>query len=127
LIDFILIFTGYAFGALTIHASTHAKNNDIQHSNQLSLYIHLASTISMYALCVWGILELDWSLFGVARLNSVVMSWLGPLIIIGFVFQLLRLVVTFSNWEKHFEATPKTGGITTVITCRAWIKRIFEI
>ncbi len=127
MIDFIIIFTGYTFGALTVHASTHAKKSNRQHSNQLSLYAHLASTISMYALCVWGILELDWNQFGVAWLNPAVMSWLGPFVIFGFLFQLLRFVVTSSNWEKFFDAISITGGITTVITCGAWIKWVFEI
>ena len=89
--------------------------------------MHLASTISMYALYVWGILELDWSQFGVEWLNSAVVSWLGPLVIFGFLYDILRFVVTSSNWEKFFEAISITGGITTVITCGAWIKRVFEI
>ncbi len=126
MIDFIIIFIGYTFGALTVRASTHAKENDTQHSNQLSLYVHLASTISMYALYAWGILELDWNLFRVAWLNSAVVSWLGPLAIFGFLFQLLRFVVTSSNWEKFFGAISITGGITTFIACGVWIKWIFE-
>ena len=81
----------------------------------------------MYALYVWGILELDWNQFGVAWLNSTVVSWLGPLVIFSLLFQPLRFVVTSSNWEKFFEAISITGGITTVITCGAWIKRVFEI
>ena len=81
----------------------------------------------MYALYVWGILELDWNQFGVAWLNSAVVTWLGPLVIFGLLFQPLRFVVTSSNWEKFFEAISITGGITTVITCGAWIKRVFEI
>ena len=125
--NFIIIFIGYAFGSITVHASTHARKNDTQYPNQLSLYVHLASTVSLYALFVWGTLELDWGLLGVAWLNSAVVSWLGPFMIIGVLFQLTRFVVTSSNWEKFFGAIAVTGGITTVITCGAWIKWIFEL
>jgi len=126
LIDFIIIFIGFTFAALTVHASTHAKKNDVQHSNQLNLYVHLTSTISMYALTVWGILQLDWNLFGVAWLSPAVLSWLGPLLLFSFLFQLSRFVVTKSNWEKFFRAISITGGITTVVTCVAWIKWVLE-
>jgi len=127
LTNFIIIFIGYFFGSITVHASTRARSNDTQHSNQLSLYVHLASTVSLYALFVWGTLELDWSLLGLAWLNSAAVSWMGPLMIIGVLYQLSRFVVTSSTWEKFFEAIPITGGITTVITCGAWIKWIFEL
>lgn len=81
----------------------------------------------MYALYAWAILELDWSLFGVAWMNTAVITWLGPLVISGVLLQLLRFVVISSNWEKFFSAIPITGGITIVITCVAWAKWMFEL
>ena len=116
------MFIGYTFGALTICASTHARKNEAHHPNQLGLYIHVASTISMYALYAWAVLELDWNLFGAAWLSSAVASWVGPGVIFFVLYQLFRLIVTSSNWEKFFRAIPITGGITTVTTCGAWIK-----
>ena len=127
MIDFAIVITGFVFGNLGICASKHAKKNDMQHPNQLSLYIHLASTISMFALYAWSILQLDWSIFGVAWMNSAVNTWLGPLAISGALLQLFRFVVISSNWEKFFGAIPITGGVTIVITCVAWAKWMFEL
>jgi len=59
----------------------------------------------MYALTVWGILELEW--------------W-SPFLLFGILFQLFRFVVTSSNWRKFFDAIPILGGLTTIITCGAW-------
>ena len=127
MLNFTIAVIGFVFGNLVISASRHAKKNDTQHPNQLSLYIHLASTISMYTLLAWSILELDWSLFGVAWMNTAVHTWLGPFAISGALLAFFRFVVTSSNWKKFFSAIPITGGLAIVVTCIAWIKWVFEL
>ena len=106
IIIYIVLITGFTCASLTVHASQHAKKNNYQHTSRLSLYIHLASTLSMYALLAWSILEVEW--------------WI-PLVIVAFLYQLSRLVVTSSNWQLFFNAIPFTGSATTAITIGAWV------
>jgi len=98
------------FGVLTLHASMNASKNNVEHSSQVSALTHLASTLSLYALTAWGILTLEW--------------W-SPFLVFIVIFQILRLVVTESSWEKFWRAIPITGGFATAITCGAWLKWAF--
>ena len=111
MIEYVILVAGFSFGTLTLLASEHAKKNNAQHLTKLGLYVHLASTASMYALTAWGVLALEW--------------W-SPFLVFVILYQLLRFVVTSSNWKKYFYAIPMLGGLTTTITCGAWAYFAFK-
>lgn len=94
------------FGVLTLHASVNASRNGVKHTNRAVALIHLASTISMYAITVWGFINLTW--------------WI-PLVGFVVIYQALRLVVRSSNWALFYKAIPVTGGLTVAITSGAWL------
>ena len=102
---YITLAIGFICAGLTVQSSQIAKKNNYQHRSKTSLYIHLASTFSMYALLAWGIIEVAW--------------WV-PLVIAAFTYQLAGLVVKLTNWQAYFNAIPVTGGLTTTITISAW-------
>jgi hypothetical protein len=110
LIGYLILVAGFSFGTLALLASEHAKKNNVQHLTKLGLYVHLASTASMYALTAWGVLTLEW--------------W-SPFLVFVILYQLLRIVVTSSNWKKYFDAIPMLGGLTATITCGAWANYAF--
>ena len=103
---YITLVIGFIFSGLTVQSSQIAKKNDYQHQNHVSLYIHLASTFSMYALLVWGMIEVEW--------------W-APILIIAITFPLAGFILKFTNWQWFFNAIPFTGGATTAITLSAWV------
>ena len=109
-INYLILIAGMFFGTLTLLASINAQKNNVEHSRKGSALIHLASTISMYALMAWGIITL---------------SWWSPFLVLAALFLILRFVVTEASWSKYFRAIPITGGLTTAITCGAWLKWAF--
>jgi hypothetical protein len=106
LIALLILFTGMFFGTLTLHASEHAKKSGVNHTKMTVTLIHLGSIISMYAITIWGFINLTW--------------WIT---LVGFIaiYQSLRLVVRSSNWILFYRAIPLTGGLTIAITCGAWV------
>ena len=109
-INYLILIAGMLFATLTLHASTNAKKNYAQHTSLTSALLHIASTLSLYALTAWGILTFEW--------------WI-PFLVFAVIFQILRLVVTKSNWEKFWRAIPITGSLASAITCGAWLKWAF--
>ena len=108
--DILILCAGMFFGAVTLHASIKASKNGVEHTNKSNALIHLGSTLSMYALALWGFINLIW--------------WV-PLVVFVAIFQALRLIVRSSNWEQFYRAIPITGGLTIVITSGAWLKWVF--
>lgn len=108
--DILILSVGMFFGVLTLHASINASRNGVEHTKKSNTLIHLGSAISMYALTVWGFINLIW--------------WI-PLVVFVVLFQTLRLVVKSSNWTQFYRAIPFTGGLTIVITSGAWLKWVF--
>ena len=108
--DIIILCVGMIFGIVTLHASINASKNGVEHTNKSSALIHLGSTLSMYALALWGFINIIW--------------WI-PLVAFVGLYQALRLVVRGSNWEQFYRAIPITGGLTIVITSCAWLKWVF--
>ncbi len=108
--DILILLTGMVFGVLVLHASINASKNGVKHTNKANALIHLASTISMYALTLWGIINLNW--------------W-APFVGFILIFQVLRFIVRDSNWENYYRAIPVTGGFSIAITSGAWLKWAF--
>ena len=102
---YITLVIGFICAGLTVESSQIAKKNNYQHANVASLYIHLASTLAMYALLAWGMIEAEW--------------W-APIVIIAITFPIAGFILKVTNWKWFFNAIPFTGGITTAITLSAW-------
>ena len=102
---YITLVIGFICAGLTVQSSQIAKKNNYQHASVASLYIHLASTLSMYALLVWGMIEVEW--------------W-APIVIIAITFPFAGFILKVANWKWFFIAIPFTGGATITITLCAW-------
>lgn len=111
--ELLVFLTGTLFGTITLHASNFGRDNGAAHKNRTTLYIHLlSSVVSMPALTIWGFVYLSW--------------WIP---IVGFIaiFQILRLIVKSSNWERFFKVIPVTGGFMFFVTASAWAWKLFPV
>ena len=105
--NYALLFSGLFFGILTARAGAVGARGGIEPSpNLIRLIINTASLISVFAVIVWGFMNLAW---WVTIFAFIIIS-----LIVG-------AIVTRLTWALIYQVMPVTGLVTVGITVAAWI------